>query len=277
MYSALVPLDGSPHSAAALEIAIQFARRHQIKLYGMGILDVPTITASEAVPLGATYFKREKEDVLLVDASLAIQEFLGEFAKTCDAAGVEYEKVVAKGAPYDEICRESHRHDLIVMACESHYHFETQIQADDIFRLIVRDTPRPVLAVHTNSSQNGDRILVAYDGSIQAARTLQIHCALGLCENLPVDVLTVDSDAAHAKYINQHILDYYQARGIQANGIAMGTHEKPQDVILQKIEELHPRHLVMGSYAKSTMAEMFFGSATVDLLAKSPVPLFLFD
>ncbi len=280
MHSALVPLDGSPHSEMALEEAISCVKDRDVKLVGMGVIDEPTITSGEAIPLGATYFKKEKEDVLLKDANDTIQAFLGKFTEKCDAAGVPNHSVVSRGEPFDEICRESHRHDMIFMGCQSHFHFETQVAPDDVFRWIVRDSPRPVVAVPKKLRESRrQRVLVAYDGSLQSARAMHMHHLLRLfltgdCE---VDVLSVDKTLHRAAYLNRHAMDFYQKRGLKANAIPIGTDAKPEEVILQQVEELNPALLVMGAFGTPILKELFFGSVTAAVLRDSTVPLFVFD
>lgn len=276
MRSALVPVDGSDTSNAAVEVAIAFAEANKAKLAGMGIIDEPGITAREAVPMGATYFKHERDEIRLENASQRVQEALAHFSAACDRAGVNYRTVVARGTPYDEICRESHRHDGIVMGRESHFHFETQITPDEVFRLIVRDSPRPVIAVPKNIPV-GSRVLVAYDGSLQSARSMQMHHVLGLCEGREVEVMTVCKDKDQAAFISQHAVDYYRERGVDVESYVVGTSENPAQAVLRRIEDTGPRILVMGSYGESGLKEFFFGSFTSTLIQSCPVPLFLFD
>ena len=50
--SILVGLDGSPSSAAAVELGIQWAKRFNALLVGLGIVDEATIRTPEAEPIG---------------------------------------------------------------------------------------------------------------------------------------------------------------------------------------------------------------------------------
>ncbi len=276
MFSALVPLDGSESSSAVVEVAIQRAKEYDIRLVGMGIIDEPSITKKEPVPMGATYFKKERDEMLLEDASATVQNFLHEFLDACKSAGVSGSTKVVKGTPYDEICLESHRHDLIIMASESHFHFETQLAPDEVFKTIVRDSPRPMIAV-PNEPSKGEKIMVGYDGSLQSARTLQMHYLLGMTKDREVEVITVHKDHAQAVFINQYAIDFYKARGVRAVSRPIDSNDSPADVILNELDPAFYRTLVMGSYGNTGLREVFFGSTSTKLLDNSPVPLFLYD
>ena len=275
MYSILVPLDDSKANNMAVETAIEIAKKHKAKLAGMGIVDIPSITGSEGVPLGATYFKKEKDDVLLENATETVRKFLGDFGEACRAEDVEYETVVARGTPFDEICRESHRHDVIVMNRETHFHFETQLAPDDVFRYIVRDTPRPVIAVGRQKPE-GDQILVAYNGSLESARALQMYHAIGLSQGCPLHIVTVNQDKEKADYINDHAVSYCHNRGSKVTGLPIATSQKPEEVLLEYVDKLKARYVVIGDCGHSALRQMLWGSVSSSVIRQCPVPLFIY-
>ena len=50
--SILVGVDGSEYSTAAVELGIQWVQRSGAVLVGLGIIDAPTISRPEPIPLG---------------------------------------------------------------------------------------------------------------------------------------------------------------------------------------------------------------------------------
>ena len=54
--SILIGLDGSPSSAAAVELGIQWAKRFNALLVGLGIVDEPPFTRQKLSRLGADYY-----------------------------------------------------------------------------------------------------------------------------------------------------------------------------------------------------------------------------
>src|SRR5690349_12916355 len=67
--SVLVGVDGSEYSVAAVELGIQWARHSGAVLVGLGIIDAPTISKPEPVPLGGSAYKIHHDASLLADAS----------------------------------------------------------------------------------------------------------------------------------------------------------------------------------------------------------------
>jgi len=81
----LVAMDVSSHGEAAAALAIGWPQRFGPELDGLGVLDEPTITRPEPVPLGATSFRRERDETLLARAHARVRGFL-EVRDRCGAA-----------------------------------------------------------------------------------------------------------------------------------------------------------------------------------------------
>src|SRR3546814_13165656 len=63
--SIVVTLDGTDSSRAAQYVAARLAKEHGAALVGVGILDVPWITAPQARPIGAGVYKDRRDEALL--------------------------------------------------------------------------------------------------------------------------------------------------------------------------------------------------------------------
>ena len=102
--TALVALDGSPNAEAAVALAIAWARRFDAGLVGLGVLDTPAITGPEPVLLGATGFKRERDEIRLADAHERVLAFLAQFEARCRAEGVRCTLLEDVGRPAQQRC-----------------------------------------------------------------------------------------------------------------------------------------------------------------------------
>src|SRR5262249_47516206 len=143
----LVALDDSNYSETATTLALDWARRLGSRLLGLGILDKPSITAVEPVPIGASGFKRERDEARLAEAHEHIKSFLAKFRRRCAAAGVPGQTFEEIGDPTKCILKEAHRCDLIVLGRETNFHFETQKESDDVRAKVLRRSPRPIVVV----------------------------------------------------------------------------------------------------------------------------------
>ena len=150
--SILIGLDGSAYSDVAVELGIQWAKKLNALLVGLGIVDEPTICKREPLPVGGASYKHERDEQLLADGRHKVEEFLERFGTQCAAAGVAYQELEDVGMPYDEILRQSHRYDLVLLGHETHFHFETSDRADETLWHVLRSESRPVVVARQAAS-----------------------------------------------------------------------------------------------------------------------------
>ena len=170
--SILIGLDGSSYSTAAVDLGIQWAKRFDALLVGLGIVNEPTIRKPEAEPIGGGYYKRERDDKLVKDARRAMEQFLEQFAARCAEADISFNLLQDVGLPYEEIMRKSQRYDLVLFGHETHFHFGPENQPDETLWNVLKRGPRPVV-IAPPKLESGSSVVVAYNGSPQADRTLQ--------------------------------------------------------------------------------------------------------
>src|SRR5215510_6286630 len=194
--SILVGLDGSAYSAAAVELGIRWAQHTGAVLVALGIIDAPTICQPQPVPLGASAYKVHHDTTLLADAGQKVKQFSEHCAQRCAEAGVAYQILQDTGLPAEHILLEAQQYDLIMLGQHTFFHFETQQQPDTTLDTVLRQSPRPVVAVPATLPA-GRVVVVAYDGSLHAGRALQMFQALGLEISQEVHVVCVDPDQEH--------------------------------------------------------------------------------
>ena len=274
--SILIGLDGSAYSDVAVELGIQWAKKFNALLVGLGIVDEPTICKREPVPLGGASYKHDRDEQLLADGRRKVEEFLERFGTQCAAAGVAYQEVEDVGMPYDEILRESHRYDLVLLGHETHFHFETSDRADETLWHVLRSESRPVV-VAPAKLHPGQSVVVAYNASPQADRALQAFQTSGLDFGEEVHIICVDADEGKAAREAERAVEFLRPHGIRA--VAVGR--KPMGSIAQTILNEARRHqarlLVMGACGHSRLREVLLGSVTKTILRGSTVPVFLCD
>src|SRR5215475_5112419 len=113
--SILVPLDGSIHGSAALDLALEWGVRFDARLVGVAILDEPGILKPEFVPIGGFSYKTPRDKARLQDAQHQVRRFLSEFEARCACAGVVGAGIEASGDPTARILREAQRCDVVMI------------------------------------------------------------------------------------------------------------------------------------------------------------------
>jgi nucleotide-binding universal stress UspA family protein len=269
--SLLVGLDGSAYAAPVLDLALRWAKRFDAELVGLGVVDEPGIQVSEAALFAEGYHR--PVTTTLRDVRREVEDVLGNFARRCEEAGVKHRAIEDVGTPYVEILREAERSDLILLGRETHFDFGWQRQPDETLGRVVQDSPRPVVVV-PESLAGGESVVVAYDGSLQAARALSAFEATGLGEGREVHVVTIDADRTAAARIADRALAYLRLHAINATAHLADASRTPARTILERVEALGAGLLVMGAYGQSALREFFLGSVTREMLRRSPVPVF---
>jgi len=273
--SVLVGVDGSEYSTAAVELGIQWARHSGAVLVGLGIIDAPTIGKPEPVPLGGSAYKVHHDASLLMDATHKVGQFLEHCAQRCAEADVTCQILQDIGLPTEQILLEAQRYDLIMLGQHTFFHFETQQQPDDTLHIVLKQSPRPVVAVPATLPE-GRVVVVAYDGSLHAARALHMLQVLGLEDSQEVHVVCVDAKQEHADRCVERAVAFLHSHHIVAQAHARVTKAAPAHVLLEHMHQVQASLLVMGAYGRSALREFFAGSVTRTMLRESPVPLFLY-
>jgi nucleotide-binding universal stress UspA family protein len=272
--SLLVALDGSPHSDTAAVLACEWARRFGAQLLGLGVLDEPSIDRGEPVPMGASGFKKHRDEARLADAHRRVLEFLTNFRARCSAAGVTAAVLEDIGDPGDRIVREAQRCDAVILGRETHFHFETQEKPDRTLAEVIGNCARPLVIV-PQELPDGRGVVVAYGGGPEAARALQMFQLLGLADGEDIEVITVhphrEEAAERAALAGQFLVSH----GAPHHLHAIETHAAVAEVLLEEVRRLRPRLLVMGAHGRHRLRELFAASVTRAVLRASPVPVFI--
>lgn len=268
----LIGIDGSTHSLHALELSLTWARRFDAMLVGLGIVDAPSILQPEMMPLGAGHYKQQSDELQLERARTRVEQFLEQFALRCSQAGVAYKVLEDEGSPYEMILREAQRYDLIVLGKETY--FAGEDEADATLTQVLRDSPRPVVAVPETSP--GDSIVIAYDGSLQAARVLQAFQTSGMAQTGSVHVVSIGTDHVASATTADRAIEFLAFHGIQATRHVCDPTPSVGGALLDKAKELQAGLLVMGCFGQRTLREFFLGSVTNTVLKRMPLPLFLY-
>jgi nucleotide-binding universal stress UspA family protein len=272
--SALVALDGSPYSETAVALAIDWATRYGARLLGLGVLDVPSIRGAEPVPLGAGVYKKARDEARLVEAHRRVVDFLADFRARSTAAGIAVEVLEDIGDPAARILREAQRCDVVILARETHFHFETQEQPDETLAQVLRGSPRPVVTVPRELPE-GQGVVVAYGGGREAARTLQTFQLLGLAAGEPIEVVSIHRDGAEAEAVAHLAGEYLTAHGAPHRLRAIASAAPPAEVLLEEVRRARPRLLVMGAHGHHPLRDLFGTSVTRAVLRTCPVPAFI--
>ena len=272
--SILIGLDGSPSSTAALELGIQWAKRFNALLVGIGIVDDATIYPPETGTLGADYHNWERDEQVIQEANHKVKQLLASFAERCAESQISFNVLQDAGLPYEEILRESQRYDLVLVGHDTHFRFGTVDQPDETLWKVLKRGPRPVV-IAPPQLEPGSSAVVAYNGSPQADRALQAFQSSGLDFGEEVCVLSADDDREEAARQAERAVEFLRLHQINVVAHASGPVDSVSQAILEEVRQRSARLLVMGACGHSAVREFLLGSITKAVLKESTVPVFL--
>lgn len=270
----LVVLDGSKAGGLAKRYAIKLAKKLGAELVGLGIVDLPWITAPTPEPLGGAAFKIHRDQEVIRQHHKKVKDMLAKFKELCEENKIKYEIVELEGFPAIEIETMAEMCDLIVTGRTTDFNFELEVDTDLTVRHIIRDNPRPIVVV-TSDFDVDKKVLVAYDGSLQAARALHIYLLLGIGQGQTVHILSIGKEQKEALEVANRAKVMCELHGVNAEVEGVTSSSSVEDVIMKKAKDLKVTMVVLGAFGHSGIRELLFGSTTEHLLKDSEVSLFI--
>ncbi len=273
--SILIGLDGTRCSAKAVELAVRWAHRTEATLVGLAVVDEPAIRGGAMVPLGGDSYKEHSEEVRLQRAHQQATHFLDTFTQTCVNAGVTSKPLEAVGDPHEQILLQAQRYDVILLGRQTAFKFATQEEPCDTLVHVIKHSPRPVVVVPEQLGPENGNVVVAWDGSREAALTLQAFVCTGMAIGRTLHLVSIAEEHAVAETRVQRAADYLGWHQIPNQVHVVATEDNTAAVILKQIQALNASLLVMGAFGHSALREFFLGSVTRTLLDRAPIPLFV--
>lgn len=273
--SLVVGVSGSASSQAAARLAMQWGQAHDAKIVGVGVLDDDQIAPAESVPLGGGQYKAERDQIVLAKAKHRLEEVLAEFDRACRIAGVQHRSFLTRGNAAERLTEHAQRADLLVVGHQRLESTSSIAPTTQTLAASLKSAVRPIACV-SGLTYTANSVLVAYDGSPQAARTLAAYVGLGLYPDLPIRLVTIETSLGDMAYHTTLASEFLEAHGFKIDVTCFTSKESPSDALLRLIDESRPALAVLGAFGKSWLREVFVGSVTTELLHKSHAPLFLY-
>ncbi len=274
----LVPLDPDSDTPVATRYATEIARLHDATVTGLAVVDTEGIAeGARGGGIGSLYYAEKLRARLTEETRTRAHELIQAFDEAMSQSGVQYRNAVEEGVPFRRINEDAKSHDLIVVGREPHFFYGHPEDRTETLVHVVKDSSSPVLTVHSEYRPI-NRVLMAYDGSEAAARTMH---AFGLLKpfgpSVAISLFVVydgQGEKAEAELRLQQAQTYLEAHGFPVSAVA--SNGKAAPLILQHAQQSGADVIAMGAHAVSKWRQMAFGSTTATLLKEADKPLFLF-
>ena len=270
--SILLHADATAGSAVRLEIARGLAARHGARVTALFGATSHTDAMSFAYSASAALAARATDwDTLAHDAARA------SLQQRCldEGAEVGWFDIVGDSIAHGFIAEAAYA-DLLVVGQQAAGEPEAGAAPAGFVESVILESGKPTLVVprDTRSDAVGERALVAWNGSVQAARALTGALPL-LRDAEQVHVATWSRQPVAARFSGVDIGAFLQRHGITAiiHQCAPSAHVGLELATLA--QTLRADLLVMGCYGRSRTSERVLGGATRSVLTTMPVPVLM--
>lgn len=268
--SLLVGLNGSEASRDAYEIALTWAGELKIPVTCLGVIDssrtarIETAEGEGRVQCDTAQLTLERENV-----GTALK-WAANRAYDLDVPSRIIER---EGFPAAILGEEAQRHDLLILGrCLARNDLNNG--PSDTLVEILSHSPRPII-LGCRQIPRSSNVVIAYDGSVQAARTLQSFVSSGLYYGHPLHLVGVSDNPESMQDILGRAEDYLNAHSLHAERHVLPTRGTVADVLLDFERRISAGLLVIGVYGQPWYKDVIFGSVTKEMLARCQVPMFL--
>ncbi len=262
-------VDGDDGLQARTAVASMLAKRNGASISGVFVVhlpDVPPFIAAEVGP--------ELQQQFLDSAREQEVQLRTGFVDTMQREGIAYEWLSREGGMITEMVRAARTTDLTVVSQEEDGTSGFGILPDSM----VLESGRPVIVVPNIAAPKtiGKRILVAWNGSREAARA--VNDAMALLETAEVvNLVSMVEDNGRTEQAEDSAIESHLARHeIQIEH----SHYRPSDIdagemLLSRAADTGSDLIIMGAYGHSRLREWILGGATRSVLEHMTVPVFM--
>lgn len=268
----VVHVHPSAHMATTVRQASRLAKAFNAHLVGSAFSGL-TFGERAATPLYSPVgLKGEMEAIHdKNNAALAL------FDSIASAEGVlTYERRLSDDEPVGGLAFQARYADLMVV---SQTDFDEPASAQIIGALpeqLALDGGRPVVVVPCASSRDhiGTRVLVAWDGSMEASRALAFGLPLLQAARL-VTVALFHPDEPQGRDPGADIALYLARHGVRCEVRSIANRLRDSDPLLSLVDDLQADLIVMGCYGHSRFREIMLGGVTESILTNMTVPVLM--
>ena len=271
----LVHVDESAHASERIKIAAAIAMTQDAHLIGTAMTGASRYLVQTRMLVELDPNLRTHLDFLRQRARRGLEDFEASAQKL----GLpSFEKRLVDDEAGGGICLQARYADLIVIGQHDPNEI-SPVTMPDFAQYVVLNSGRPVLLVPYAGRFDtiGNRVLVAWNGSMEATRA--ITSAMPLLKRAPmVDVAVFNPNAeplAHGPQPGADMGLYLARHGIRVNVLQRQTSQETRSALLALARELNSDLVIMGGYGHNRFREILLGGVTRTVLDEMTIPVLM--
>jgi nucleotide-binding universal stress UspA family protein len=270
----LVGLGTSRTADSVTDHALEIARTSGAELLGLAVTDPVRLDWTGPKPMGvgleatAAELRKQRYD----RAAAEIAAARTKFAARCIAEGVPHSVDEEIGDPFEVAVDLVRYHDMCVFGLRGLFEHGVVPEPRDALERLIADGVRPILAV-PEEHRPIRRVLVAYSGSLESAKTFKHFVLSGIYPDAVVRIACWNADAAAARRRVELAAGYFRTHGYEVDTDTVKG--DPLKELVPYAEAWKADLIVAGNSAKNLLMRRIFGETALKLIRESPLPLYL--
>lgn len=277
----VVALDPDDDTPVATKYAIRLAKRFDASLTGLAVVDKSNIDAAITIGgYGTELLGHEIWSEMADETRKVAEKLLDNFRNSAEKEGVRYRNLKKHGASFELIIEEMKYHDLLVVGRDSRFFYNEPDLDSETLAKVVKGGVAPTLVV-TDQYKDVEKVLVAFDGSAPAAKTLKsfVHL-LPYGKDIEIELVNIPEgesieDMDRSSAILKQAEDYLKEHNFSYVTKVVLERGNPGERILERQMMNKPDLVLMGAHSVSALRRATFGSTTHHMITKCQGPLFL--
>ena len=268
----LVALSGTPCTPVAVETAVELAQRHGACVTGVTVVDIDRLSDVGPVPIGGASAAQSLAEHRVAVTQERVDEEIAGFEKACRDASIDHVVDRERGDAFELLTELWRYHDLTIIGLRGLFEYGVvQNPGDEVVKLIRRGV-RPIVAVSTEY-RPVNRVLVSYNGSMEAAQAMKRFAQLQLWPDVTVKLASFGFDDDKAMPLLIEAAVYLRAHGMDPEVETLPGDPKQQ--LRAHAREWGADLVVMGASSRGRLAKLLLGDTAEEMLVHTEVPLFL--
>ena len=271
--SVLLYLEDADQAGPVIDCGVSLAREVEARVRGLTLIDTRDSEAAKECE-SAGYLS-------MVNTRQALCERLhegaqSELSKACLDARLNFDVRRTSGDPLEVLPNEARFHDLVITSLGSADDGENggtagQLSLGDLAALLRRGV-QPLLVLPARQKAI-ERVLMVYDGSEAAGRTIRSFLGLGVMRHADYRLLAVGPTEAAARESLTEMAEYCSARcDSLETGCVTG---KVRQVLVPYAAKWEADLVVLGVSRSHRLLQRLLGKASLDLVAALDCALFV--
>ncbi len=269
--SLLVAVKPGSDQDIVIDFSVAIAERHQLAIDACAVIDLDRLASNEPVPIGGSAFKAQRDLHAIATARQYATEAMARTEASSLARKIECTPHILEGETAAVLAAAVQRCDFMVCG----HTLGGDKSERSLMHSILKHSSRPTVLIPQAGCPADGAVLVAYDGSLQAARAVASFVASGLARDREIHIVSFDNGSGLAREQAAAAQIFLQRHGMSSEVRISPLGNDVGQQILEESKRIAAGLIVMGAFGKGAVHEFFLGSATRSILNLLPLPVFL--